>query len=165
MEVQTKPRWSWSQNSRRRSKRGRQLKRCWREKIMGFGHAVYRSSDPRNAIIKEYARKLAASAKLGDGYLYAVSEGVEKVLSVKQSGMPRIDRRFFFPSATEPALPGSGNRAGHSARLLAWPSLDAHPGYLDAVGCVAFSRNGSFIVNVHIIVPVTHPDCTCPEVG
>jgi 2-methylcitrate synthase len=52
---------------------------------MGFGHAVYRSSDPRNAIIKEYARKLAASAKLGDGYLYAVSEGVEKVLSVKQS--------------------------------------------------------------------------------
>jgi 2-methylcitrate synthase len=55
MEVQTKPRWSWSQNSRRRSKRGRELKRCWREKVMGFGHAVYRSSDPRNAIIKEYA--------------------------------------------------------------------------------------------------------------
>ena len=26
-----------------------------KEKIMGFGHAVYSIKDPRNAVIKEYA--------------------------------------------------------------------------------------------------------------
>ncbi|MEX0914922.1 MAG: citrate/2-methylcitrate synthase, partial [Wenzhouxiangellaceae bacterium] len=30
-----------------------------KEKIMGFGHAVYREKDPRNAIIREWSRKLA----------------------------------------------------------------------------------------------------------
>lgn len=30
-----------------------------RELIMGFGHAVYRQRDPRNAIIKEWSRKLS----------------------------------------------------------------------------------------------------------
>ena len=29
-----------------------------KEKIMGFGHAVYKHSDPRNAIIKEWALKI-----------------------------------------------------------------------------------------------------------
>jgi 2-methylcitrate synthase len=51
-----------------------------REKIMGFGHAVYRHSDPRNAVIKECARKLAPLAAEGDGYLFAISEEVEKVM-------------------------------------------------------------------------------------
>ena len=30
-----------------------------KEKIMGFGHAIYRTSDPRNVIIKEWSAKLA----------------------------------------------------------------------------------------------------------
>jgi len=30
-----------------------------KEKIMGFGHAIYRESDPRNDIIKEWSRKLS----------------------------------------------------------------------------------------------------------
>src|SRR5690606_2789974 len=32
-----------------------------KEKIMGFGHAVYRTSDPRNAVIKEWAERLSAA--------------------------------------------------------------------------------------------------------
>jgi len=67
-----------------------------KEKIMGFGHAVYRTSDPRNAIIKECARKIAASAKLGDGYLYAISEEVEKVLSEEKKLFANAD--FFSAS-------------------------------------------------------------------
>ncbi|HYY27527.1 MAG TPA: citrate/2-methylcitrate synthase, partial [Chthoniobacterales bacterium] len=55
-----------------------------REKIMGFGHAVYRNSDPRNAVIKECSRKLAPTAKEGDGYLYAISEEIEKVMKEKK---------------------------------------------------------------------------------
>ncbi|MEH6453011.1 MAG: citrate/2-methylcitrate synthase, partial [Psychromonas sp.] len=30
-----------------------------KEKIMGFGHAIYRTSDPRNVIIKSWSQKLA----------------------------------------------------------------------------------------------------------
>jgi 2-methylcitrate synthase len=51
-----------------------------KEKIMGFGHAVYRHSDPRNSVIKEWARLLSNAAWFGDGYLFAVSEAVEKVM-------------------------------------------------------------------------------------
>src|ERR1700758_1973214 len=51
-----------------------------KEKIMGFGHAVYRSCDPRNAINKEWARRLAPSAKQQDGYLFEVSAAIEAVM-------------------------------------------------------------------------------------
>ncbi|MEQ8955538.1 MAG: 2-methylcitrate synthase [Gammaproteobacteria bacterium] len=49
-----------------------------KEKIMGFGHAVYRESDPRNAIIKRWAEKLAA--EVGDTVLYPVSVRCEEVM-------------------------------------------------------------------------------------
>ena len=68
-----------------------------KEKIMGFGHAVYRNSDPRNAVIKEWARKLASSAKEGDGYLFAVSEEVEKVMSEEKKLFANAD--FFSASS------------------------------------------------------------------
>ena len=35
-----------------------------KEKIMGFGHAIYSESDPRNAIIKQWAEKLAGIGAL-----------------------------------------------------------------------------------------------------
>jgi 2-methylcitrate synthase len=68
-----------------------------KEKIMGFGHAVYRYSDPRNAVIKECARKLAPSAKEGDGYLFAISEAVENVMKEKKGLFANAD--FFSASA------------------------------------------------------------------
>ena len=42
-----------------------------KETIMGFGHAIYRTSDPRNAIIKEWAQQLAELN--GDTTLYDIS--------------------------------------------------------------------------------------------
>ena len=68
-----------------------------KEKIMGFGHAVYRHSDPRNAVIKECARRLAPSAKEGDGYLFAISEEVEKVMKEKKGLFANAD---FFSACT-----------------------------------------------------------------
>src|SRR5690606_27937558 len=47
-------------------------------KIMGFGHRVYKEFDPRNRVIKEWARQLAES--VGDTRLYPVSEAIEKVM-------------------------------------------------------------------------------------
>ncbi|MDK2665246.1 2-methylcitrate synthase [Vibrio vulnificus] len=49
-----------------------------KEKIMGFGHAIYRESDPRNALIKRWSKAL--SEAVGDTHLYAVSERVEAVM-------------------------------------------------------------------------------------
>ena len=66
-----------------------------REKIMGFGHAIYRERDPRNAIIKEWSRKLADD--VGDTQLYAVSERVEAVMWREKKLFCNAD--FFHASA------------------------------------------------------------------
>ncbi|RAU16998.1 2-methylcitrate synthase [Nitrincola tibetensis] len=66
-----------------------------KDKIMGFGHAIYRDSDPRNAIIKEWSKKL--SAQVGDTHLYAVSERVEAVMWREKKLFCNAD--FFHASA------------------------------------------------------------------
>jgi 2-methylcitrate synthase len=49
-----------------------------KEKIMGFGHAVYTESDPRNGVIKAWSEKLAE--EFGDDTLYRVSLRCEEVM-------------------------------------------------------------------------------------
>lgn len=49
-----------------------------RELIMGFGHRVYTTSDPRNAVNKELAQQLAED--VGNTTLFPISEAVEKVM-------------------------------------------------------------------------------------
>ena len=49
-----------------------------KDKIMGFGHRVYTTSDPRNSVNKKMSKVLSDEA--GDTQLYVVSEAVEKVM-------------------------------------------------------------------------------------
>lgn len=49
-----------------------------KEKIMGFGHRVYTTSDPRNSVNKKMSKVLAE--EIGDTRLYDISEAVEKVM-------------------------------------------------------------------------------------
>ncbi|WOH37980.1 2-methylcitrate synthase [Thalassotalea fonticola] len=49
-----------------------------KEKIMGFGHAIYRTSDPRNVIIKSWSEKLAQEN--GDTSLYDISVACEEFM-------------------------------------------------------------------------------------
>jgi 2-methylcitrate synthase len=60
-----------------------------KEKVMGFGHAVYRASDPRNAVIKAWAKRLGADA--GDRVLYPVSEAIEALLWREKKLFPNLD--------------------------------------------------------------------------
>jgi 2-methylcitrate synthase len=66
-----------------------------KDKIMGFGHAIYRESDPRNAIIKQWSEKLAQ--EVGDTTLYPVSVEVEKVMWEEKKLFCNAD--FFHASA------------------------------------------------------------------
>src|SRR5690625_3212351 len=66
-----------------------------RETIMGFGHAIYRESDPRNAIIKGWSEKLAE--EVGDSVLYPVSVRCEEVMWREKKLFPNAD--FFHASA------------------------------------------------------------------
>ena len=66
-----------------------------KEKIMGFGHAIYRTSDPRNVIIKQWAEKLAS--EVGDEVLYPVSCAIEKVMWNEKALFANAD--FFHASA------------------------------------------------------------------
>ena len=49
-----------------------------KEVIIGFGHPVYTVSDPRNAVIKRVAAKLAA--EVGDERMYRIAERIESVM-------------------------------------------------------------------------------------
>jgi 2-methylcitrate synthase len=66
-----------------------------KDKIMGFGHAIYRESDPRNALIKRWSEAL--SNEVGDTHLYAVSERVESVMKREKGLFCNAD--FFHASA------------------------------------------------------------------
>ncbi|MAJ55501.1 MAG: 2-methylcitrate synthase [Gammaproteobacteria bacterium TMED107] len=66
-----------------------------KEKIMGFGHAIYRESDPRNVIIKQWAEKLADA--VGDTVLHPVSVRCEEVMWREKRLFCNAD--FFHASA------------------------------------------------------------------
>lgn len=66
-----------------------------KDKIMGFGHAIYSESDPRNTIIKLWAEKLAA--EVGDTTLYPVSVRCEEVMWREKKLFCNAD--FFHASA------------------------------------------------------------------
>ena len=66
-----------------------------KDKIMGFGHAIYSESDPRNTIIKLWAEKLATH--VGDTVLYPVSVRCEEVMWREKKLFCNAD--FFHASA------------------------------------------------------------------
>jgi 2-methylcitrate synthase len=60
-----------------------------KELIMGFGHRVYKKSDPRSDIIKPWAERL--SALMGEPMLFAVAERIEAVMRRERSLFPNLD--------------------------------------------------------------------------
>lgn len=66
-----------------------------KDKIMGFGHAIYKESDPRNEVIKVWSAKLAA--EVGDTVIYPVSEAIDKTMWEQKKLFPNAD--FYHASA------------------------------------------------------------------
>lgn len=60
-----------------------------KELIMGFGHRVYKHADPRSAVIKEWARRLARRAP--DAQLLGVAERIEEVMRREKKLFPNLD--------------------------------------------------------------------------
>jgi 2-methylcitrate synthase len=60
-----------------------------REVIIGFGHPVYTLADPRNEVIKEVARKLAAEA--GEMDRFRIAERIESVMLEAKSMFANLD--------------------------------------------------------------------------
>ena len=67
-----------------------------KSKIMGFGHRVYTTHDPRNVVIKEWSKKLADDC--GDSEkLFERSEAIEKVMCDEKKLFPNLD--FYSASS------------------------------------------------------------------
>lgn len=59
------------------------------EKIMGFGHAVYKTGDPRADILREYSRQMGERA--GDMLWFRMSQRIEEVVYREKGLFPNVD--------------------------------------------------------------------------
>jgi 2-methylcitrate synthase len=66
-----------------------------KEKVMGFGHRVYKENDPRSDIIKRWAKMLCDDCGLTN--LIAISERIEQVMRREKRLFPNVD--FYSASA------------------------------------------------------------------
>ena len=60
-----------------------------KERIMGFGHRVYKAGDVRAGILKEYAQQAAEAA--GDAEWEETAEIIEQVLATEKNLFPNLD--------------------------------------------------------------------------
>lgn len=62
-----------------------------KEKIMGFGHRVYKEGDPRAKYLREMSRKI--TEETGQSELYEISLAIEKRMKEEKGLIPNVD--FF----------------------------------------------------------------------
>src|SRR5207342_3093878 len=60
-----------------------------KEVVIGFGHPVYTTADPRNKVIKAIAHQLAESA--GDLKMYGIAERIEAVMADAKRMFANLD--------------------------------------------------------------------------
>jgi len=66
-----------------------------KRKIMGFGHAVYKTEDPRATHLRQFSKETGEAA--GDSKWYEISRKVEEVMMSEKGLYPNVD---FFSAST-----------------------------------------------------------------
>jgi citrate synthase len=66
-----------------------------KRKIMGFGHAVYRTEDPRATHLRQLSKQMGEQA--GDSRWYEISRKLEETMMREKGLYPNVD--FFSASA------------------------------------------------------------------
>lgn len=66
-----------------------------KERIMGFGHRVYKTGDPRADYLREYSRRL--SEKRGDTKWFDISRRLEQLMYEEKGLYPNVD---FYSAST-----------------------------------------------------------------
>jgi 2-methylcitrate synthase len=92
-------------------------------KVMGFGHAVYRSEDPRSPVIKRIAKTLAVTPE--EQQRFAVAEAIEALLRSEKKLFPNVDfysalvyRSLGIPTPLFTPLFVCSRIAGWSAHII-----------------------------------------------
>jgi 2-methylcitrate synthase len=99
-----------------------------KEKIMGFGHRVYKVSDPRSDVIEGVGRSGWRRAARRGQRQYAVAKRIEEVMRREKKPLPepRFLQRGGLPSSS--AMPDAAVHAASScmSRVTGWSR--PHPG-------------------------------------
>jgi len=66
-----------------------------KRKIMGIGHAVYKTEDPRATWLRRYSKEMAD--KTGETKWYDMSQKIEKIMHDKKGMFPNVD---FYSAST-----------------------------------------------------------------
>jgi len=61
------------------------------KKIPGFGHAIYKVTDPRAILLKEIGRKAFANANTGEPNWFAMTERMERRVFERKGLVPNVD--------------------------------------------------------------------------
>ena len=66
-----------------------------KRKIMGIGHAVYKTEDPRATWLRKYSQKMAE--RKGESKWFEMSQRIEKLMNEKKGMYPNVD---FYSAST-----------------------------------------------------------------
>lgn len=69
------------------------------EKIMGFGHRVYKTEDPRSRHLRNYSEELCKKAGLS--HLFQISHQIEEMVTKRKQIRPNVD---FYSATVQEAL-------------------------------------------------------------